>query len=163
MDANRNKISRRDAIKLLGAVAGATMLANLPSKWNTPELVRGSLPAHAQTSGCSQFALTFTLLSATPEAAPVFTLENGIAPIVNTFPGGAGATAQWACNTGCTQFRLFIGFDPNAAVTINVSSFSGVTETYNLNIPVSSIIANLGTGEFSTNSMLNINGCVRLA
>ena len=44
------KISRRDAIKLLGAAAGATVLANLPSKWNTPELASGVLPAHAQTS-----------------------------------------------------------------------------------------------------------------
>ena len=44
------KISRRDAIKLLGAVTGATVLANLPSKWSTPELASGVLPAHAQTS-----------------------------------------------------------------------------------------------------------------
>src|SRR5688572_21354520 len=45
------KISRRDAIKLLGAATGATILANLPSKWNTPEIASGVLPAHAQTSG----------------------------------------------------------------------------------------------------------------
>ena len=44
------KISRRDAIKLLGAVTGATVLANLPTKWNTPEIASGVLPAHAQTS-----------------------------------------------------------------------------------------------------------------
>ena len=44
------KISRRDAIKLLGAVTGATVLANLPSKWSTPEIAQGVLPAHAQTS-----------------------------------------------------------------------------------------------------------------
>ena len=44
------KISRRDAIKLLGAATGAAMLANLPSKWKTPELASGVLPAHAQTS-----------------------------------------------------------------------------------------------------------------
>jgi hypothetical protein len=45
------KISRRDAIKLLGAATGATILANLPAKWDTPEAVSGVLPAHAQTSG----------------------------------------------------------------------------------------------------------------
>lgn len=44
------KISRRDAIKLLGAVTGATVLANLPSKWSTPEIAKGVLPVHAQTS-----------------------------------------------------------------------------------------------------------------
>src|SRR5688572_503328 len=47
------KISRRDAIKLLGAVTGATVLANLPTKWNTPEIASGVLPAHAQTSNQS--------------------------------------------------------------------------------------------------------------
>lgn len=44
------KLSRRDAIKLLGAAAGATLLANLPSKWSKPSLTSGVLPAHAQTS-----------------------------------------------------------------------------------------------------------------
>jgi hypothetical protein len=44
------KLSRRDAIKLLGAAVGASVLANLPSKWSTPEIAKGVLPAHAQTS-----------------------------------------------------------------------------------------------------------------
>jgi hypothetical protein len=44
------KISRRDAMKMLAAATGAAVLANLPSKWNTPELASGVLPAHAQTS-----------------------------------------------------------------------------------------------------------------
>jgi len=44
------KISRRDAMKVLGAAIGATALANLPSKWNTPELAQGVLPAHARQS-----------------------------------------------------------------------------------------------------------------
>ena len=53
----RKNISRRDAIKLLGAATGATLLANLPSKWSKPELVSGVLPVHAETS-CGP--LTFT-------------------------------------------------------------------------------------------------------
>src|SRR5688572_15131535 len=44
------KLSRRDAIKLLGAATGAAVLSNLPAKWDTPEAVSGVLPAHAQTS-----------------------------------------------------------------------------------------------------------------
>ena len=44
------KISRRDAFKVLGATLGATVLANLPSKWSKPEVVRGVLPAHAQST-----------------------------------------------------------------------------------------------------------------
>ena len=49
-EKQNKKLSRRDAIKLLGAAAGAAALANLPSKWSKPELVSGVLPAHAQTS-----------------------------------------------------------------------------------------------------------------
>jgi len=45
------KLSRRDAMKLLGAAIGAAALANLPSKWDKPELAQGVLPAHAQQSG----------------------------------------------------------------------------------------------------------------
>jgi hypothetical protein len=45
------KISRRDAMKMLGVAVGAAALSTLPSKWNTPELVAGVLPAHARQSG----------------------------------------------------------------------------------------------------------------
>ena len=50
IDTKTKKLSRRDAIKLLGAAAGATALANLPSKWSKPSLTSGVLPAHAATS-----------------------------------------------------------------------------------------------------------------
>ncbi len=52
------KISRRDAIKVLGAAAGASLLANLPSKWSKPELAAGVLPAHAQTSAALPTVVT---------------------------------------------------------------------------------------------------------
>ena len=45
------KLSRRDAMKVLGAAVGAAALSTLPSKWNTPELAAGVLPAHAAQSG----------------------------------------------------------------------------------------------------------------
>jgi hypothetical protein len=44
------KISRRDAMKILGVAAGAAAFSTLPSKWNTPELAAGVLPAHARQS-----------------------------------------------------------------------------------------------------------------
>ncbi len=44
------KISRRDAIKILTAAAGAAALANIPDKWTKPGMDLGVLPAHAQTS-----------------------------------------------------------------------------------------------------------------
>lgn len=46
----KKKLSRRDAFKILGATLGATVLANLPSKWSKPEVVSGVLPAHAQST-----------------------------------------------------------------------------------------------------------------
>ncbi len=49
-DSKTNKISRRDALKILTAATGAAALANLPSKWSKPGLEVGVLPAHAQTS-----------------------------------------------------------------------------------------------------------------
>ena len=48
----QSKLSRREAIKILGAAAGASVLANIPAKWSTPQLTKGVLPAHAQTSLC---------------------------------------------------------------------------------------------------------------
>jgi hypothetical protein len=57
-DKHSKQLSRRDAIKLLGAAAGASVLANLPAGWTTPELTLGVLPAHARTSGqCTDYAL----------------------------------------------------------------------------------------------------------
>jgi len=53
----QDKLTRRDALKILGAAAGASVLANLPSKWSTPELTSGVLPAHAQTSFCWSLVL----------------------------------------------------------------------------------------------------------
>lgn len=50
MTGSDKKLTRREALKLLGAIAGAGVLANLPTKWNSPEVTSGVLPAHAQTS-----------------------------------------------------------------------------------------------------------------
>lgn len=51
---NQNKpervLSRRDALKTLAAATGATALATLPGKWETPALEVGVLPAFAQSS-----------------------------------------------------------------------------------------------------------------
>jgi len=49
-DQANKKLSRRDAMKILAASAGAIALANLPSQWSKPGLEVGVLPVHAQTS-----------------------------------------------------------------------------------------------------------------
>ncbi len=57
------KLSRRDAMKMLGVAVGAATLASLPSKWNTPELAAGVLPAHARQSAvaCVPISRTVTV------------------------------------------------------------------------------------------------------
>jgi hypothetical protein len=44
------KLSRRDALKVFAVASGATVLSTLPSKWETPFVDVGTLPAFAQTS-----------------------------------------------------------------------------------------------------------------
>ena len=57
-EPTHKNLSRRDALKLLGAAAGASVLANLPSKWSTPQLTAGVLPAHAASSAiCEDVAM----------------------------------------------------------------------------------------------------------
>lgn len=51
------EITRRDAIKVLAAVAGAAALANIPDKWTKPGMEVGVLPAHAQTSNPAPYTL----------------------------------------------------------------------------------------------------------
>jgi len=49
-EQTEKKLSRRDAMKILGAAIGATALAALPSEWDKPALAASELPKHAQQS-----------------------------------------------------------------------------------------------------------------
>ena len=51
MPAIHRTLSRRDALKTLTALGGATALSSLPNNWETPLVEVGALPAHAQVSG----------------------------------------------------------------------------------------------------------------
>ncbi|HSR31410.1 MAG TPA: twin-arginine translocation signal domain-containing protein, partial [Anaerolineae bacterium] len=96
------QLSRRDALKLLGAAAGASVLANLPSKWSTPQSVAGVLPAHADTSCTRIFQAmfggvedsstiqVFQLVTPTWESAPKFE-----SPVFTLYPTDAGYAARW--------------------------------------------------------------------
>ena len=57
---NQNKLSRREAIKILGAATGASLLANIPAKWSKPEVTGSQLPAFAQTSCGVGLVISFT-------------------------------------------------------------------------------------------------------
>ncbi len=91
-------ISRRDAIKVLSAAAGAAVIANLPADWETPIVEMGVLPAYAQTSP-EQFTATFNASTRNPSAGGAFaadvytwgTWAGGMLKSIYIFPvGGFG-------------------------------------------------------------------------
>ena len=93
---NPKKISRRDAIKLLGAVTGATVLANLPTKWSKPELTAGVIPAHAQTS-----STTFSCFNQIEDGGPNPT--GGFYTQIDSFQAGISLNLAVFSNTGVTM------------------------------------------------------------
>lgn len=115
------EISRRDAIKILAAVAGAAALANIPDKWTKPGMEVGVLPAHAQTSTglyslavgasdsnanfCFDLTSTVTISPATPGILMryVITLSPGVAlnspaALTDTVATDASGIAQLIIN-----------------------------------------------------------------
>ncbi len=77
-DKQDQKISRRQALKLLTAVSGAITLSSLPNQWSKPLLKVGILPAHAQTS---PFPVTDTpTATSTNTPAPTNTSTNTPTP-----------------------------------------------------------------------------------
>lgn len=117
---SQKKLSRREALKLLGAATGAVVLANLPIKWSTPELATGLLPAHAQTSNvqiysieCSGLPLSGQTgvvenLQATVTATQPVSVENIEVQIIVELTNPAGAPFQHA--TGLTDATGLVTF-----------------------------------------------------
>jgi hypothetical protein len=96
------KLSRRDALKVLGAAAGATALANLPAKWTTPELKAGVLPAHARSScNCTDPALVVTVVSGTPSEFDI--------PSHSWVARSPGFSVQYGCDGNDEQCSPCVG------------------------------------------------------
>lgn len=133
------KLSRRDAIKLLGAATGATLLANLPSNWSKPELVSGVLPAHAQTSSLGLTILncdfTFDIISGdwhsdifvgpTPLPQPMI-MQYTITFINTHLSSGSEPQSPYVSNTSVSQ-GSGIGGNADSAVLGQVIPNSGQT------------------------------------
>ena len=139
---NQKKLSRREAIKLLGAGAGASLLANLPSKWSKPELTGGTMPAFAQTS-CNSVFLEIVSTDGTFFGSGVF----GPSPDEISGDGAAGSTLTWYCQSGC----LFFIFDLNSGTTgqVRITTMAG---TFIENYPPSlrDIVIELDTGAYDS-------------
>ena len=132
--STQTKITRRDAMKTLGALAGASVLANLPSKWSKPEVAAGELPAHAQISPVYAFDCWLSFNSngtprypgTTPEpilnAIVYFCLQ--VTPVLDqqwalqvTLPGGAYGTFCVSSTSG------FVSPPVNVGVTLGSGSY----------------------------------------
>ncbi len=98
------KLSRRDAMKILAAAAGATVLANLPSQWSKPGLEAGVLPVHAQTS-------------MTPE--PTRPLEP------HTLPADGSQTASFCQSTDLISSVAISPADAGIALNYSISTTGG--------------------------------------
>ena len=153
------KISRRDALKILAAVAGGAALANIPSKWTKPGLDVGVLPAHAQTSTghsilataigpdngnfCQPQLTTATITPPTP----------GI-PLHYVITPSAGLTINSPALTGTVSTDA--SGKANLTINVNTSSLSG-GET--ITITWSFVNASDGTGNSSVVITNTSGGC----
>lgn len=142
MTQSTKKVTRRDAIKLLGAAAGAAMLANVPTKWSKPSLMSGVLPAHAQTS-C--IAMRIDVISST---TPTFIgLMLGPSPDEVEGDGFAGSYSSWYCQDECWFMVAFL--PEGESMTWTFTTLAGqFTVVWDSNDPIHFISVNLGTGEY---------------
>jgi hypothetical protein len=144
MTGQNKQLTRRDAIKLLGAVAGASMLANLPTKWSKPSLMSGVLPAHAQTS-CNS-----VLIEVLEGNFFVSVRNNAPQPDLVTGDGGPGSTLVWVCRDEC----LFLWCDLNANLSetgsVRITTLAGqFIENYDVMDSLRDIVIDMGSGEYS--------------
>lgn len=153
MTDQQRKLSRRDAIKVLGAAAGASVLATLPTKWSKPEITTGVLPAHAQTSAC--VTLTVEALIAGGIGIAQGPLPSSQTPgnALTSSPSGyslvnPGYQAVWSCMSGCLQLA-FVGSWRVTVTGPNPSQNDYTNATF-------SVLIDLATGLFDT-SFNNFN------
>jgi len=153
VDEQPRKLSRRDALKILTAVAGGAVLANIPSKWTKPELATGVLPAHAQTSIC--IALLVQVVSTDGSLS-----FGSIGPIPNNDFGEGAPLADlgWYCQAGCVAARIRLDTGTTAVVKITTIS-QNFTLNFSTGTPSHTILVNLGTGDYAVDGTGSAGSC----
>ena len=138
---NQNKLSRREAIKILGTATGASLLANIPAKWSRPEVTGSQLPAFAQTS-------CYDVTVAHVDSNGSYSIYSALNPPDLTVPD------QWLCRTGCLY--LVISFGTATSVELEITTVAGVSPlilTFETDL-----LINVETGEFGIDQD-PVNGC----
>jgi len=150
----QTKLSRREAIKILGAATGASLLANIPAKWSKPELTGSNLPAFAQTSCLpvrADIILATTHITGSIIDGPLetFTNWNGFVPTY----------ALWDCQDDCLQLAFSLN-NPALTGTVRITTNWGQVDlVMNNSNPADGILIYLGTGEFDVTGTGNPGGC----
>ncbi len=116
-DEARRNLSRRQALKFLTAVTGATALSQLPNKWSKPLLKVGVLPAHAQTSPVPTATATSTPTS-TPTATATAT--------PTLIQGSIEAEVDWSFEVGEIDLDLEV-FDPGDSTWATPNNLATLT------------------------------------
>ena len=165
--AKQDKLSRREAIKILGTTAGASLLANLPAKWSRPELSGGFVPAHAQTSGCVDSALKIEVIEYINAITPALTVSYyADLPTSNTISGTGfgGGVISWDCATSCDQVIFNFGdIGQSAEITLQVTVLGNPSfdETFSRDYSYS-IYLNVSTGIYEDGTFLEGPGFDRI-
>ena len=154
---NQKKITRREAIKLIGAAASAGVLANLPSKWSKPSLTGGVLPVHAQTS-CIALSIVMKNFDNSNGGGGGYGAISGPDADIFTDQGFLGPQA-WYCQDACLELVFQIA--PPAIYTVELSPIGHQKFTLNLNAGNSPIyvLVNLNTGEYSLDTNNTAGTC----
>ena len=143
---NQKKLSRREAIKVLGAATGASLLANIPAKWSRPEVTGSPLPAFAQTS-CYDVTVAHVDSNGSYSVYYQSNTPDSTGPS-NQLP------YQWLCRTGCLY--LVISFGTATSVELEITTVAGVSPlilTFETDL-----LINVETGEFGIDQD-PVNGC----
>ena len=149
--SDQKKISRRDAIKLISAATGASVLANLPAKWSTPELTSAAMPAYAQTS-CD---VTVTMTANGADIDYRIRKFQGPATDTDTFTDDItynflplGTQAVWSCKSGCLELQFLD--DTGFSWEVVISTPGGIPTVLNFQAGFQDLLVNLETGAYST-------------
>ena len=160
----QKKLNRRDAIKLIGAAAGASVLANIPAKWSKPSFVSGVLPAHAQTSGCgpgtSSMLVEFIEVNGTEIGVGWGSNDPNNYDSLIEITGEylkSGFTIFFPCFDGCAGFGF--GMSDNATATVRVTLNGNViAEWVDISGTSHGVGFNGATGEYAIDNEILL-GC----
>ena len=155
-DKSSQKISRRDALKILTAVAGGAVLANIPSKWTKPELIAGVLPAHAQTS------VAHTLAAGSSQVVG-FCYATDLVSTVTISPVASGILMKYTINPDpsvtISSPALLTGTVPTDATGAASLTFTAADITAGGNVTVVWEFANTSDGTGSSSQVFEPAGC----